>query len=146
MPANRYFIPSPFHQGQIIKIGAHEFHHLTRVMRQKKGDLIEIVSGMNQRAKGCIVAIESDEAQIRVDSLETKPPPPKITLAFPYCRQSKLDFVIEKGGELGATSFRLYPAEKGEKTVISPPQMQRIESLLISSMKQCGRLDLPSVQ
>ncbi|PIS01776.1 MAG: hypothetical protein COT84_00685 [Chlamydiae bacterium CG10_big_fil_rev_8_21_14_0_10_35_9] len=56
-----------------------------------------------------------------------------------------MELVFEKGTELGVTSFWIFPAKLSEKKMISPSQQKRIESLLIASIKQCGRLDLPEI-
>jgi 16S rRNA (uracil1498-N3)-methyltransferase len=60
-------------------------------------------------------------------------------------RPSKLELVIEKCTELGADRFFLYGAQFSEKGDLSEHQLERLQHIAISAMKQCGRLDLPPI-
>ena len=56
-----------------------------------------------------------------------------------------LEWIIEKGTELNATAFWLFPGMLSEKDTLSDSQRDRAKHLAISAMKQCGRLDLPEI-
>jgi 16S rRNA (uracil1498-N3)-methyltransferase len=60
-------------------------------------------------------------------------------------RPSKLEWVVEKGTELGADAFWIYLAEHSEKETLSEHQLERLSYIAISAMKQCGRSDLPPI-
>jgi len=145
MPENRFFTPEPFEKGQTIILRDDELHHL-RVMRPSVNDTVELVNGKNQLAKGRLDHLTPKEATLSIESFETHPPPKQLILAQALLRPKNLDLVIEKGTELGATAFYLFPGEKSEKTTLSKNQLQRCHHLAKSALKQCGRLDLPQIQ
>src|SRR5690606_11541255 len=61
-------------------------------------------------------------------------------------RSNRLETILEKGTELGVTSFWLFPADKSERTECKEEQLERYRLILISALKQCGRLFLPSIE
>ena len=146
MPANRYYIDASLTKDSEIILEGNEFHHLSRVMRARTGDAIELINGKDTLATAHITTIEKKQARVRIDTVKTKKTTaPAITLAIPLAQSSKLDLIIEKGCELGASAFWIYPAEYSEKKTLTTNQQERLMHLLISAMKQCGRLDLPTL-
>ena len=140
MPENRYFIDQPLKQGESLQIPKEELKHL-RVMRKQPGDSIELVNGRNQLAQATLTDLET----ATLTAVHQTAPSREIILALGLLRPKNLDWVIEKGTELGATSFWLFPAQKSEKKGLSENQQSRLRHLTISALKQCGRLDLPSI-
>ncbi|OGN56403.1 MAG: hypothetical protein A3D96_05155 [Chlamydiae bacterium RIFCSPHIGHO2_12_FULL_44_59] len=143
MPVDRFFHDSDL-TGEVQLEGA-EMHHF-HVMRKQAGDTIELVNGHGSVAKAKVLTLSKKAVLLTIVSLSHTPiPPPQLTLAIPFMRPSKLEFTLEKCVELGADAFYLYPAQFSEKENFSTHQMSRLESIVISAMKQCGRLDLPSI-
>jgi len=140
MPANRYFIPSPLTSP--IALPKDELRHLKVVMRARAGDMLEVVNGEG------VLAICKVLPSYQLDIVETKitPPPPEMILAQGFIRPALLDWVIEKGTELGATGFWLFPGDLSEKNSISESHLERLKHLTISALKQCGRLYLPTIE
>jgi len=147
MPADRFYIKSAIIQGQSIKIEGTEFHHLVHVMRASIGDSIEIVNGCNVLAEGTIRAIEKKYASVLINKAIEKPPSSfQIILAQAMPRFNRLDFILEKGTELGMTQFWLFPGACSERKTISDNQRERMELVMVAAMKQSGRLDLPFLE
>jgi 16S rRNA (uracil1498-N3)-methyltransferase len=147
MPAERYYTCHPLIPGQTVIIDEQEFHHLSHVMRKKQGHLIELVNGKGQLAEGCIESIEKKSATVAVRSLikSSEPSSRQLILAQGVPRLNRLEFILEKGVELGATEFWLFPADLSEKESFSANQQTRLQQIVIAAMKQCGRLDLPEI-
>lgn len=144
MPENRFYLDTPFQKGA-SKLDGEEFKHL-KVMRGEEGDTIELVNGRNQLAQAKITQVEKHQALLELIKVTDHPPPKRqIILAQAYLRPKNLDLVIEKGTELGATAFWLFTGERSEKDSLSDNQLHRLESITISALKQCGRLDLPQI-
>jgi 16S rRNA (uracil1498-N3)-methyltransferase len=146
MPSNRYYLPIPLHEEETIALEAEELHHMRKVMRKQSGDTVEIVNGSYQFAEATIITIDKNLATLRIITVSSEPIPTPLIIASPYSQQSKLDTIVEKGCELGATAFWFYPAELGEKSSLSESHKKRLNSILIASMKQSGRLDLPQME
>jgi 16S rRNA (uracil1498-N3)-methyltransferase len=60
-------------------------------------------------------------------------------------KPNRLDFILEKGTELGVDAFWVFPGQLSIKKEFFPHQMERAQSLLVAAMKQCGRLTLPTL-
>jgi len=145
MPADRFYTDSELVSN--LNLTGTEFHHLAHVMKIREGEEIELVNGKGSLAKAKVISISKHAASLHILSLETSPiGTPYILLAIPLMRPAKLEYIIEKGTELGADGFYLYPAQHSEKNTLSPNQLERLEHIAISAMKQCGRLDLPPIK
>jgi len=144
MPENRFYLNEPFDKKSVY-LENEELYHL-KVMRTDPGDIVELVNGQNQLAQAELITLDKQRATLNLLDITTSAPPSRqIILALAYLRPKNLDLVIEKGTELGATAFWLFPGERSEKESLTPNQLQRLHTLTISALKQCGRLDLPQI-
>jgi len=147
MPHNRYYLDAPFQEEQCVVIAGEEFHHLTRVLRAKIGQRVELINGRWQLAQTELVELTKHKATLHLIQVttETRQKPPVI-LAQALTRMNHLEWIIEKGTELGASEFWLFPGRLSEKEGLTPTQSARLKHLAIAAMKQCGRLDLPEIE
>jgi 16S rRNA (uracil1498-N3)-methyltransferase len=144
MPDDRFFVDEPLETGKNVRVEGIELHHLKDVMRIKIGEKVELVNGKNQLAQAELLSFHKAEATLLIQNVETRDKPKnEIILAQALPRLNRLDFIIEKGTELNATAFWLFPGAESERKELSPQQKNRLIQISISSMKQCGRLDLP---
>jgi len=143
MPADRFFLDAPLKQQNLILSGE-ELHHLSKVMRAKVGSTIELVNGKGELAKARISKLGTS-AELNVIEHSFSPPKPTLILAQAIVRPSLLDWIVEKGTELGASAFWFFPGDQSEKKELSSQQQKRLESLAISALKQSGRLYLPEI-
>ncbi len=145
MPHDRFYIDAPL-KGEVL-LGGEEFCHLSRVMRKKKGDVVELFNGKNTLALATISRVSKYEAALVVTHSEDKKPllpPLKLIQAIP--KMSHLELILQKGTEIGASHFYLYPSALSEKKKFSDNQKRRLHLILVGAMKQCGRLDLPILE
>jgi len=144
MPHDRFFINLPLTANDEVLLEDEEAHHL-RVMRKQPLDKIELINGQNMLAAATISKIEKKRIVLLIDSVFTASPPYPIILAQAIPRLNRLDTIIEKGTELGVTTFWLFPGEKSEKKELKENDLLRLHRITISAIKQCGRLDLPEL-
>lgn len=143
MPAHRFFLEDISSQ----TLTGDEFHHLKNVMRARPGDTIELVNGKGTLAHARLVEIKKDAATFEITKKIDEPPSAtSIILAQALTRPALLDWIVEKGTELGATHFWLFPGDQSEKKELTPHQLDRLHTLIISALKQCGRLYLPTLE
>lgn len=146
MPANRFFYASSLSLGEEISLQGEEYKHLA-VLRPREEEQVELVNGQGLYATATVRHLSKREATLVIVELKQEPPPSfRLILAQAIPRSPRLDFIVEKGTELGMTDLWLFPGTQSEKTAISENEKMRINHLLISAMKQCGTLFLPSVQ
>lgn len=147
MPSDRFYVKSPLLQDENVRIEGTEFHHLVHVMRAGLGDQIEIVNGSGALAYGAIELIEKKSVTIKIDKVSHHPAPAfKVILAQAIPRSNRLDWILEKGTELGMTEIWLFPGAHSERKVLTHHQIERMEAITIAAMKQSGRLDLPLIK
>lgn len=146
MPAERYFIETPLTVGDVLSLEGQEYHHLVHVMRTKAGESVEVVNGMGQLAVADVQEINKKHASLLINSIVEEPAPQHaIILAQAIPRPNRLDFILEKGTELGMTQLWLFPGKHSERKEIGENQVERMKLVLIAAMKQCGRLRLPKI-
>jgi len=146
MPANRYFIDADFKVGNRLELAGHEQHHLANVMRNHVGDRVELVNGRGGFANASVMMVGRREAVLEVkDVIQHPPPKSTVILAQAIPRANRLDFILEKGTELGMSELWLFPAERSERGKFSETQLERMQHVTIAAMKQCGRFYLPRI-
>lgn len=146
MPANRFYAEEIFEEGKSIRLSPEESHHLIRVMRMKEKETVQLINGKGCLALATVCKIEKQMVILTIlDLTLTEPKLPPLTLIQALPKLSHLELIIQKGTELGVTSFYLFPSERSEKKELSQNQRKRLEQICIGAMKQCGRLDLPKI-
>ena len=147
MPAERYFIENlPIEANSQVILEGQEFHHFLHVMRNVPGNEIELVDGQGKLAEAKVEAIEKKHASLKILTITESPAPSyAIILAQAIPKFNRLEFILEKGTELGMTEIWLFPSARSEKKSFSANQLERMDAIIISAMKQCGRLYRPSI-
>lgn len=147
MPSERFYLPLDFSLGSQCTLDGIEFHHLVHVMRAKSGDTVELVNGAGCLALAKIDSIDKKKASLSViDVFYNKKQAFDIILAQAIPRINRLDFILEKGTELGMTKLWLFPGALSERKDVTEHQLDRMQGVAISAMKQCGRLWLPKIE
>jgi len=143
MPAERYFLDHLFKEGETYPLTGSEFHHLAHVMRTRKGDAIELVNGRGSLAQTIVQELMKESALLKIQILyQESKHPCRLILAQAIPKANRLDFILEKGTELGVDHFELFPGQHSAKKEC---HLGRARNLIIAAMKQCGRLYLPSL-
>ena len=146
MPHDRFYINAPL-QEEVLSLEGDEFHHLSRVMRKRVGERVELINGRHLIALATIDALEKSSAQLTVLKIEEKKPLlPPLTLIQGLPKFPLLELIVQKGTELGVSTFYFYPALLSDKKSVSQAQKKRLEHITVNAMKQCGRLDLPQIE
>lgn len=141
MPENRFFCRDP--EGTIR---GEEWQHLTRVMRKKVGDKVELIDGQGSLSLAMITSIGRDRAETKLLESTRHQKPKELQLLLALLKFPKLEWVVEKGVELGVTRFALFDGEKSTKIGLSTTQVGRLERKAISALKQSGGLYLPRIE
>lgn len=148
MPIDRYFADSRFVEGERVDLDESEARHLVKVARGRVGDHVELINGRNQLAEAVVTDIGRERCQLTLITVEKKEDRgPRIVLAIALPRLTRLDTILEKGTELGADDFWIFPGERSEKQApLSETQLRRAQAILIAAMKQSGRFRLPTLE
>jgi 16S rRNA (uracil1498-N3)-methyltransferase len=135
VPHNRFFLDAPLEENTSVVLTDDEWRHLALSHRAREGDRVELVNGRNQLALGRVSALRKNAADILIDSVSTEAPKTPLILAQALPRMNHLEWIIEKGTELNATAFWLFPGDLSEKDSLSASQAARLKNLSLSAMK-----------
>lgn len=145
MPHDRFYIDASLEKECTLE--GDEFQHLSRVMRKQEGDEVELINGRNLLALARIKEIEKRGAHLTILSCEErKPLLPPLTLVQGFPKLSNLELILLKGTELGVSTFWIFKSERSEQKKLTENQLKRLDHIVISAMKQCGRLDRPELK
>lgn len=146
----RFFSDNIDPDSDTIIIDGEDAKHITSVLRMKKGDKA-IICDKNCTDYLCeLEAGDKGYAEFRITESRRNSAEPdvEITLYQAVPKNDKLDFIVQKATELGAT--RIVPFIS--KRCVSKPdsksadkKVQRLQRICYEASKQCGRGIIPEV-
>lgn len=145
--AHRYFTSNI--QGDTALLEGQEANHLARVLRAQPGQRVLLCDGKGTDYQAEILT--ATPAEVRLQILESRPsdsePALAVTLYVGYPKQDKLEWIIQKGVELGAV--RIVPFFC--RSCVARPKKeedknQRYQRIALEAAKQSGRGLVPAVE
>ena len=129
-----------------VEIKGEELKHLSRVVRKKERDIVYVVDGKGNLYTVLLTEIKKQFArgEIQKRTRFAGEDNFQLTLAQAVPKGSRFDFVIEKGTEIGVSSFIPLICERSVVEVTSA-KLSRWKKVAIAAMKQCGRSVLPEI-
>lgn len=148
-----HYVPPERIVGNEMHFPPEEVHHLVRVLRKKKGEIVWVVDGQGMAYEVELVLVSPKEVIGKVlgQKAFVGEVPFRIWLAIGVLKETqRLDWLIEKTTEVGVYGIIPFLSEgssfwKMREEVLSS-RMERWKRIAISAMKQCGRSLLPSIQ
>lgn len=128
----------------IVSLAEGQAHYLRNVLRRNAGDLVRIFDGCSGEFLAEITEISKKKCAVQITE-QLRPQENfkgRTHLLFTPLAKNRMDFVIEKGVELGATDFHPIITARTEHRKI---RMDRLQAQIIESAEQCERLWLPRV-
>ncbi len=144
-----FFVPPQNISEGRFWIGPEGSNHLTRVLRKRVGDEVAIFDGADRAWRGVIdkVTPQRVEGKLLADD-PSVPEAYAFRLFQGFPKGDKLDWILEKGTELGVTAF--IPMDTDRAVGRLPPdrakaRLARWEKIVRVASQQCGRRRLPGV-
>ena len=141
----RYFVS---YENEKIIFNEQDVFHIQKVMRNKIGDEIQVVFN----SKAYLVAIDSINpllVHIVNPILDDSELPYDLVLFFPLTKSDKIELVIQKATELGATKIYFYKANRSIVKLDNDAFKKKVERYLKiakEASEQCHRLIIPSIE
>lgn len=138
------FYASPLQiKNKVIELTGQEAKHAAKVLRYSVGDDITVVDGVGNWYEGQIQLITPKTVRIVADAVQNKRTRPKSILGMSIIKKrNRLEFAVEKAVELGVKEIALF---RGEHSVKQNLRRDRIESTVLSAMKQSLQAWLPDI-
>ena len=148
MKHNRIYQETPLQCDMDVTLDAGATHHLTRVLRCRIDDHIELFNGNGHSYTAIIRKISKRQAIV---GILTQSPleadlPLNIHLGLPLSKGQRMDFAMQKAVELGVSAITPLLTER---TVVKLPhkrlqqKQQHWRQVIISACEQSGRCRLP---
>lgn len=128
--------------GGVLELPAGEAHHVLKVLRGRSGDPIEVADGAGRvfaaRLRG------GNEVDVQEDLATQEPVDVEITLYQAVPKGGRMDLVVEKATEAGATRIVPLLTERG---VVNPREgkVGRWRRVVAAAARQSLRLSVPEV-
>jgi 16S rRNA (uracil1498-N3)-methyltransferase len=146
--ARRFFVEGAREIGGIVEIGGTDAHKIVNVLRLNIGDRVVVIDSAARSFTAAIAAagrvvratIEEEIFDDRAASAGLR-----IDVAQAVPKGRRMDFVIEKGSELGVETFLPFYCERGVSRDVGAEKAARWQRIARSAAQQCGRKSVPAV-
>ncbi len=150
MAKHRFFCPFGHEEREVMLCDPDELQHLSKVLRLKVGDQVELINGCGGMASGCLKDIARSAACIIINeaSFTSKSDPLKVTLACAIPKKAKFETIIEKCTELGVDRIIPLITERTEVDLTHDrigKKSERYERVALNAAKQSRRLWFPQI-
>ncbi|PRZ17144.1 16S rRNA (uracil1498-N3)-methyltransferase [Laceyella sediminis] len=146
----RYFIAQEQIVETSIRLVGDDVHHIKNVMRNKPGDRIICCAGQGLDYLAEIESIDGDQIIARI--VERTPsrgePRTKVLIAQSLPKGDKLEWILQKGTELGASAFLPFSSERSIVKIDARKigkKRERWERIVKEAAEQAHRGKLPTV-
>lgn len=127
-------------------IARDEINHLAKVLRIQLNDIIEVCDGSGQYGTGKVVTLSSQEVLVEMNELHYDPPNiAKIHLYIGALKPQTLDELIPPLTEAGVSTIGVFLQSSVAKKRVSEKNFERWRRITRSSIKQCKRSWLPTL-
>jgi len=132
----------------IGRLDAAAARHL-RARRIAPGDAVVLVLGPEDERDATVLRIESGGATCRLGA--TRPasgadPVRPTRLCVGLADLARLDLVVEKATELGASAITVFRARRSQLASVPAARLERWRRIALSACEQCGRTAPPSIE
>lgn len=146
----RYFVDPNFFSGNKVTIVGDDAHHITKVLRYNIGDKIICCNNNGLNVISEIIHINSEKVECNILSVieQDHEPTAKITLAQGLPKSDKMDFIIQKGTEIGVTTFLPFNSDRTIVQLNDHKEQKKIErwgKIAKEAAEQSHRSKIPNI-
>lgn len=143
MEIRRFFVTNSDISGNLVTLCGDEFLHMTKVLRYKVGYKAVILANDGVERLCTVSEISKDYATLTIDEEKVVDgKKSKLTLCAGLLKNNKLDFVVQKGVELGVDEIIPFTSAN---TAENKFNRERAEKIALESAKQCGSVYLSKI-
>jgi 16S rRNA (uracil1498-N3)-methyltransferase len=150
MRLTRVYVDAPVTAGKRLVVEGSAANHITRVLRLRNGDALTVFDGSGGEFGARIEEFRKDSVVVSVADhrpLDRESPLP-LTLAQGISRGERMDWIIQKATELGAS--RIVPLFTRRSVVRldekqAERKLQHWRAIAVSACEQCGRNRIPDL-
>jgi 16S rRNA (uracil1498-N3)-methyltransferase len=146
----RVFVEATLTPGGRVELAGSAYEHLTRVLRLGAGDAVTLFNGGGHDHRCVIAELRRGRAVVDVGAAAPAraESPLAVALVQGIARGERMDLVIQKATELGATAIRPVATERSVVRLDAAMRAKRLahwRGIMIAACEQCGRARLPEL-
>lgn len=142
--ATRLYIETPLAAGAEVELQKHHAHFLKSVLRLDFGRHLLVFNGRDGEWLAEIAELDKKRGRLILQrQTRSQQEGSDIWLAFAPIKAGRIDWLVEKATELGAS--RLLPVLT-RRTVVERVKLDRLQANAREAAEQCERLDVPIIQ
>ena len=139
----RLYFSDKIESDLVAHINKEQSHYIKDVMRLKKGDIFSVFNSQGEW-DASIQNYEKQGTKIKIlEKTRDKKNEQNIWLAFTPIKQNPMNFLIQKGTELGVQKF--IPI-LSERTSVKDINNERVKKIIIESAEQSNRISIPKIE
>lgn len=139
----RLFVESPLAAGALIELNDDQRHYLVNVMRFKLGQKLRVFNGHDGEWQASLAEQSKKSASLEVEEkTQEQKTLPDVWYVFAPIKKARLDFIVQKATELGATA--ILPVYTSH-TVAQRVNEKRMAANAIEAAEQSGRMCVPKI-
>ncbi|MCJ7841827.1 16S rRNA (uracil(1498)-N(3))-methyltransferase [Lederbergia sp. NSJ-179] len=147
----RYFLNEEYKGQNLVILSGDDYHHIVHVMRMKEGAAFWVVFSDSKTALVSLETIYDSKIEAKIINWEEqdKELPVHVTIASGLAKGDKLDWIIQKGTELGAAEFAPFIAERSIvkwEAKKAEKKLLRWKKIAKEAAEQSHRQTLPLIQ
>ena len=137
----RIFLDCQLNDQDVVELPQSERRHLMKVLRAQPESSVEVFNEQGYVANAKIL----EDHQLRIESPRFLPNVPdlKLNLMIAGIRAERLEWLIQKGTELGVHSFTIWQSKRTERL---HHRKERLQKVMVEACKQSSRNQLPVVR
>lgn len=150
MRLTRVYVDAPVVAGKRLVVAGSAANHIARVLRLRSGDALTVFDGSGGEFGARVEEFRKEAVVVSVEEHRTldRESPLSLTLAQGVSRGERMDWIIQKATELGAS--RIVPVFTKRSVVRlddkqAERKLQHWRAIAVSACEQCGRNRLPDV-
>jgi 16S rRNA (uracil1498-N3)-methyltransferase len=141
--AQRLFIDQPMASGAELVLDKDQTNYLVNVLRMREGGGLLVFNGHDGEWRAAITLASKKAASLKLtERLREQPQATDIWLCFAPIKSARLDYMVQKAVEMGAS--RLIPVATN-RTQVEVKNPDRLRSNIIEAAEQCGVLAVPEL-
>ncbi|MCB0283992.1 MAG: 16S rRNA (uracil(1498)-N(3))-methyltransferase [Calditrichae bacterium] len=127
----------------LLTLDSFESNHIKNTLRKREGELIDVTDGCGNHYSGTILSLKPLVSVSLLSKSYFEPDPVRFHLGVGFIKPNRLEFILEKGTEIGINNFYFF---KSEHANYFSDNILRFEKITRQAIKQSNRFYLPQIQ
>lgn len=126
----------------ILKLDEELLHHLVKVVRLNQGEKILLLNGKGLSMECVVSNVSKKSLELKKLSVQEGQDFLGLSLAIGICKRDAMELILKQAVELGVKEIIPLQTDFSHKFFLKP---ERVESLMISALKQSNNLYFPDI-